>query len=88
MADNNKRYYCSFVKKTEDGELKPNVVVITAPNSTVARAILCYQHGVVNIIIPEERRWWNDREGIKTIRLSDTNTYVDDEGNISHYPRA
>jgi hypothetical protein len=87
MADNNKRYYCSFVKEI-DGELTPHVVVVTAPNNIVARAVLCKQYGVVNEIIPEDRRWWNDREGIKTIRLSDTNAYVDDEGNLSHYPRA
>jgi len=87
MATNNKRYICSFVKEVE-GELKPNVVVVTASNNIIARAILCEQYGVENFIIPSERRWWNDQAGIKTIRLSDTNTYVDDNGVTSHYPRA
>ena len=86
MANNNKRYICSFVKKV-DGELKPNVVVITASNNVIARARLCEQYSVENTMIPEDRHWWNDQAGIKTIRLSDTNTYVDDEGIISHYPR-
>lgn len=86
MANNNKRYICSFVKEI-NGELKPNVVVITASNNVIARAMLCEQYGVENAMIPEDRCWWNDQAGIKTIRLSDTNTYVDDEGIISHYPR-
>lgn len=86
MARNNKRYYCSFVKEVND-ELKPHVIVVTAPNNVIARAILCEEHGVENVSIPSERAWRNDQAGIKTIRLSDTNTYVDDEGNISHYPR-
>ena len=87
MAKGNKRYICSFVKEV-DGELKPNVVVVTAPNNVIARAVLVQDYGVVNEMIPKERQWWNDQLGIKTIRLSDTNTYVDDEGVISHDPRA
>jgi len=87
MANNNKRYYCSFVKEV-DGELKPNVVVIVAPNSVVARATLCHQYGVEKWAIPSDRAWRNDQAGVKTIRLSDTNTYVDDEGNISNDPGA
>ena len=83
----NKRYICSFVKEV-DGELKPNVVVVVASNNVIARALLVQEYGVVNEIIPEERQWWNDQPGIKTIRQSETNTYVDDEGNISHDPRA
>ena len=86
MAKNNKRYYCSFVKEV-DGELKPNVIVVIAPNSLVAKVILCKKYGVENVSIPSDRAWRNDQAGIKTIRLSDTNTYVDDEGNISHDPR-
>jgi hypothetical protein len=86
MAKNNKRYYCSFVKEV-DGELKPNVVVIIAPNNVIAKAVLCEQYGVKNRSIPIDRQWFNDQDGIKTIRLSDTNTYVDDEGIISHDPR-
>lgn len=87
MARDNKRYICSFVKEV-DGELKPNVVVVTAPNNVIARALLVQDYGVVNEMIPSERAWWNDQPGIKTIRLSDTNTFVDDEGNISHDSRA
>jgi hypothetical protein len=83
----NKRYICSFVKEV-DGELKPNVVVVVAPNNVIARALLVQDYSVVNEIIPEARQWWNDQPGIKTIRQSETNTYVDDEGNISHDPRA
>jgi len=83
----NKRYICSFVKEV-DGELKPNVVVVIAANNVLARAVLVQDYDVHNEMIPEERHWWNDQPGIKTIRQSDTNTYVDDEGNISHDPRA
>ncbi|MHA1199673.1 MAG: hypothetical protein ACTSQF_10135 [Candidatus Heimdallarchaeaceae archaeon] len=86
MANNNKRYICSFIKEI-DGELKRNVVIITASNNIIARAMLCEQYGVENIIIHPDRQWKNDQAGIKTIRLSDTNTYVDDKGIISHYPR-
>ena len=86
MAKNNKRYICSFVKEV-DNELKPNVIVVIAPNSLIARGILCVEHGVENITIPTDEQWRNDQAGIKTIRQSDTNTYVDDEGNISHDPR-
>ena len=86
MATNNQRYICSFVKEIE-GELKPNVVVITAPNNVIARAVLCETYGVKNITLHPDHYWRNDQAGIKTIRLSDTNTYVDDEGIISHYPR-
>lgn len=86
MAKNNKRYICSFVKEV-NGELKPNVIVVIAPNNIVAKAILCEEHGVEDHMISPDRHWRNDEKGIKTIRLSDTNTYVDDEGVISHYPR-
>ena len=86
MANGNKRYYCSFVKEV-DGELKPNVVVIVATSKVTARSILCETHGVVDFSIPKDRLWFNDQLGIKTIRLSETNTYVDDEGVISHDPR-
>ena len=86
MARDNIRYICSFVKRV-DGELKPNVVVVIAPNNVIARALLVQNYNVVNEMIPKDRHWFNDRPGIKTIRVSDTNTYVDDEGVISHYPR-
>ena len=86
MANYNKRYICSFVKDVE-GELKPNVVVIAASNNVIARAMLCEQYGCVNEMIHPDDHHKNNQAGIKTIRLSDTNTYVDDEGVISHYPR-
>jgi len=70
-----KRYICSFVKKVGN-ELKPNVVVIAAPNNIVARAKLCEQYGVLNIQINIDRLRLNEEEGIKDIRLSETNTYV------------
>lgn len=70
----NKRYICSFVKEI-DGELKPNVVVIAAPNNIIAAAKLCEKYGVVNHEIPTELRRNNGEAGIKTIRLSETNTY-------------
>lgn len=86
MAKNNKRYICSFIKKVDD-EYKRNVVVVIAPNNIVARAILCEEYKVENRMINPDRHWLNNEAGIKTIRLSDTNTYVDDEGIISHDPR-
>lgn len=70
----NKRYICSFVKEV-DGELKPNVVVIAAANNIIAAAKLCEKYGVVNHQIPKELHRANSEEGIKTIRLSETNTY-------------
>lgn len=70
-----KRFICSFVKKMSDGELKPNVVVIAADNSIVAKALLCQTYGVVNKEIPKERHWANDTEGIKKIRQAETNVY-------------
>ena len=85
MARNNQRYICSFVKEI-NGEFQPNVVVITAPNNVIARAMLCQEYTVVNIMIDKDDWWRNNKAGIKNIRLSDTNTYVDDEGNISHDP--
>lgn len=86
MARDNMRYICSFVKEVDD-ELKPNVVVIVAPNNVIARATLVREYNVVNKMISKDRHWFNDQLGIKTIRLSETNTYVDDEGIISHDSR-
>jgi len=71
-----KRYICSFVKLNADGELKPNVVVIAAPNQLIARAKLCEKYKVKNISIDKNRLRLNAEEGIKTIRVSDTNVYV------------
>jgi len=71
----NKRYICSFVKII-DNELKPNVVVIEAPNNIIARAKLCERYGVLNKEINKDRLRLNAEEGIKDIRLSETNTYV------------
>jgi hypothetical protein len=73
--------------KEVEGELKPNVVVVVASNNVLARALLVQNYGVENEMIPSERHWWNDQPGIKAIRQAETNTYVDDEGNISHDPR-
>jgi hypothetical protein len=65
------RYICSFVLKNKAGRLVPNVVVITATNDLMARAQLCSQYGVPNVAIKDNF----DKEGIKKIRLSDTNRY-------------
>lgn len=67
----NKRYICSFVKEDENGELKPNVVVVAAPNSLIARAVLCEKYKVKNKSASRN----NTEEGVKTIRESDTNKY-------------
>ena len=75
-----KRYICSFIKVV-DGTLKPRVVVIAAHNNIIARAALCEKYGVKNIMIDKDRVRLNSEEGIKTIRLSDTNVY---EGEESH----
>ena len=77
-----KRYICSFVKLNADGELKPNVVVIAASNQLMAKAKLCESYGVKNVFIDKDKVRLNSEEGIKTIRLSDTNVYAkggDDE---------
>ena len=66
-----KRYICSFVKKDNQGELKPNVVVVAAMGPIIARAIICQKYGVINK--PAARD--NSEEGIKTIREVETNTY-------------
>lgn len=65
------RYICSFVLKNKTGRLVPNVVVITATNEVMARAQLCSQYSVPNVAIKDNF----DKEGIKKIRLSDTNRY-------------
>jgi hypothetical protein len=78
-----KRYICSFVKKNVDGILKPNVVVIAATNEVIARAQLRAKYNVPNVAIKDNC----DKEGVKTIRLSETNTYEGEaEGdNFSQY---
>lgn len=70
-----KRYICSIVKKV-DGEFKPNVVVIPALNETVARAKLCIAYDIPDTV--PEYKYVSGKytgEGIKSIRLSETNTY-------------
>jgi len=81
MGNGDKRYICSFVEKLKDGSYMPRVVVIAAPNNIIARAILCEKHGAKNEMIDPNRLQLNADEGIKTIRLSETNTYVDDRLN-------
>ena len=66
-----RRYICSFVLKNEEDRLVPNVVVIIATNEVIARAQLCLKYNVPNVAIENNF----DREGIKKIRLSDTNRY-------------
>ena len=78
-----KRYICSFVKKDSNGISEPHVVVIAAHNSIIARAILCEKYNVVNNDIPKDHYYTNDIEGIKTIRLSDTNVYEGETENDS-----
>lgn len=63
-----------------DGELKPNVIVVAAANNIVARAKLCKEHGVKNVVLDDPRS--NNAEGIKTIRLSDTNVWEKKEDSI------
>jgi len=75
-----KRFICSFVKLI-DGKLIPDVVVIPASNNIIARADLCQRYGVKNLMIDRDRLRDNAEEGIKTIRLAETNTY---EGDTSH----
>lgn len=76
MATENrkKRYICSFVEKV-DGVLKPNVVVIAAHNNIIAKALLCEKYGVRNHEIDKNRLRLNLEEGIKSIRLAETNVY-------------
>ena len=75
MANDNKRYICSFVKKINN-EFIPNVVVIIASNLILARAVLVDIYGVNNVMVDKDQAWRNNVEGIKTIRLSETNTYA------------
>jgi hypothetical protein len=71
MRTGKKRYICSFVKKDRDGNLKPNVVVVAATNEVIARSVLCSDYNVPNVAIKNNF----EKEGIKTIRLSETNKY-------------
>lgn len=78
----NKRYICSFVKKINN-ELVPNVVVICASNNIVARAKLCQKYNVLNVMIDKEKSY--TEEGIKNIRVSETNTYEGEESRENFY---
>lgn len=75
MRTGKKRYICSFIKYNEKGELKPNVVVVAARNDVIARALLNLQHGAVNKTVKPNNYGDYTEEGIKSIRLSETNTY-------------
>jgi len=70
-----KRYICSFVKKTDDGKLKPNVVVVVASNPIMARAVLCEIYEPLNVTLKGSDALNNKAEGIKSIRESETNKY-------------
>ena len=76
-----KRYICTFVKKDQNGEFKPNVVVVAAHNETLAQAILCETYNVPTKFIQRAETGEYDKEGIRTIRLAETNTY---EGGSEH----
>lgn len=76
-----KRFICTFVKKNQNGEFKSNVVVIAAHNELLAEAILCETYDIPNKIVKETSINGYDKEGIRTIRLAETNTY---EGELSH----
>ncbi len=76
-----KRYICTFVKKDQNGEFKPNVVVIAAHNEILAQAILCETYSIPPKFIRRADTGDYDREGLRTIRLAETNTY---EGGTEH----
>jgi hypothetical protein len=76
MRTGKKRYISSFIKKNKNGELAPNVVVVTAHNEVLAKATLCTKYDIPNIPVKRnERTGEYGSEGIKSIRLSETNTY-------------
>jgi len=71
-----KRYICTFVKKNQNGEFIPNVIVIPAHNEILAQAILCETYRVPSEFIKRSySRDEYEKEGIRTIRLAETNTY-------------
>ena len=76
-----KRYICSFVKKNEDGEFKPDVIVIPAHNELLALVALVEKHKIPSKKVKRLSDGNYHEEGIKTIRLSETNTF---EGGSSH----
>lgn len=70
-----KRYICSIVRKV-DGKFKPDVVVISALNELYAKMKLCITYNIPDVI-PEYKYVSSEYlgEGIKSIRISETNTY-------------
>lgn len=76
-----KRYICTFVKKDQNGKFKPNVIVIPAHNEVLAQAILCETYNVPAKFIQRADTGDYDREGLRTIRLAETNIY---EGDTEH----
>ena len=70
-----KRYVCSFLKKDRTGKIKPNVVVIAATNDVTAKVILCQQEDIPSLMLSGKEQYERDKEGIKRIRLCETNTY-------------
>jgi hypothetical protein len=75
-SNDKKRYMCSFVKRKGE-EFLPNVVVIQASNNVAARAMLCLKYGVPNVTIDKRYRDRYTEEGVKDVRLCETNTYAD-----------
>jgi len=76
-----KRFICTFVKKNQNGEFKPNVVVIAAHNEVLAEAVLCETYGIPPTVVKKNSDEMYNHEGIRTIRLAETNTY---EGGSIH----
>jgi hypothetical protein len=81
MRTGKKRYICSFYKRNSDGIIKPNVVVVAAVNDLIARIKLCQDYGIPNHSLTSKEKAERSREGIKTIRLSETNKY---EGELEY----
>ncbi len=73
-----KRYICTFVKKDQNGEFKPNVIVIAAHNEILAQAIICETYHVPAKFIKRADTGDYDKEGLRTIRLAETNTYEEE----------
>jgi len=70
-----KRYICTFAKKNAKGELTPNLVVIAASNDIMAKAMLCEKYQIPSVFIKPNNIGDYNEEGIKSIRLSETNVY-------------
>jgi len=75
MRTGKKRYICSFIKKNEIGDCKPNVIVVSALNEIFAKVLLCNTHNIPNVKITPNKHGDYLTEGIKSIRVSETNTY-------------